>query len=44
MYENNQFTGNLKWWGPDERSNLGSGLDDWPRSYKDYVSKYNIDA
>ena len=34
----------FKWWGPDESSNLGSGMDDWPRIDELYYSKYNIDA
>lgn len=44
MYEDDEFTGLLKWWGPSEEYNLGSGMDDWPRSHKDWVSKYNVDA
>ncbi|CAD8045852.1 unnamed protein product [Paramecium primaurelia] len=42
--EKGKFSGYLKWWGPDEDSNLGSGLDDWPRTDGSKVSKYNIDA
>lgn len=44
MDEKGKFTGYLKWWGPKEDHNLGSGLDDWPRTDGDKVSKYNIDA
>ena len=44
IYKNNEFSGFLKWWGPDEENNLGSGLDDWPRKSDTKVSKYNIDA
>lgn len=34
----------FKWWGPDESSNLGSGMDDWPRVTTGFHSIYNIDA
>lgn len=34
----------FKWWGPNEDSNLGSGMDDWPRVSTGYHSLYNIDA
>lgn len=43
---NNQseFTGFLKWWGPSEEYNLGSGMDDWPRYNGSQVSKWNVDC
>lgn len=33
-----------KWWGRNDNSNFGSGMDDWPRSANGFKSKYNIDA
>lgn len=44
IFDKDIFTGFLKWWGPSEDYNLGSGMDDYPRSNGNSVSKANIDA
>jgi mannosyl-oligosaccharide glucosidase len=44
VFKKNQHTFMYKWWGPLPISNLGSGMDDFPRSDGMSYTLYSLDA